>query len=352
MNGILPSSRVVLVSFLAISLGLLGVAHAGRAVELEEAAKREGKLRIVVFPSLKKVSKVFEKKYGIKIEGTYVGAPPILRKVGQESDAGIFATDVFTTAPGPTGNKLNKWALAYTPMGFEKVAKVKKDLPAGWNQVPLFIHVVGVIYNRDLVPPKQVPKSIYDLLKPEFKGKIISRTSWLGSNFLVHILSYYTWFNKDMNRWRDYWSRFKENVGRYEAKFPAVHFAVGLKEFSLGVFTLPFTSTIWGRSYPGLTYSTFKEGGIWWPNMAVIHKKAPHPNAAKLFVNFLVSDEGQRLFSKSGLIPANKEIPPKDELKKALEGIKLFNGKLQGILTRETQQNGDKWKARIQKIYR
>ena len=86
--------------------------------------------------------------------------------------------------------------------------------------------------------------------------------------------------------------------------------------------------------------------------MAVIHKKAPHPNAAKLFVNFLVSDEGQRLFSKGGVIPANDAIPPKDEIKEALEGVKLFNDDLQSIMVREIQERQDEWKARIQKIYK
>ncbi|MFQ5850382.1 MAG: extracellular solute-binding protein [Candidatus Binatia bacterium] len=351
MKGILHSSRVALASFLAISLCLLGIAHVVRAAGLEKAAKREGKLRIVVFPSFKAAAKAFEKKYGIKVEGTYVGAAGILRKVSQESDAGIFATDLFSGSPGPIGTKLNKWGLPFTPAGFEKVAKVKSQLPAGWNQTPIFIHIVGAAYHKDLVPPSRVPRSIYDLLKPEFKGKIISRTPWLGTNFIVGILSYYTWFKKDMNKWRDYWNRYKENVGRYEPKWAALHAALGLKEFSLAIFSLPYTPTTFGRTYPGLAYSTFKEGGIWFPNMAVIHKKGPHPNAAKLFVNFLVSDEGQRIIANEGLIPANKEISPKDELKRTIAGIKLFNGELQGLLSREIAENGDKWKAKIQKIY-
>ena len=344
--------NLLLVVFLATITDISrAIAQTTGAAEPEQAAKKEGKLRIVVFPSFTPLGDAFEKKYGIKVEGIYVGDPDILRKVSTESDAGIFETDVFGTATGPTGSKLNKWALPYTPVGYEKVAKVKEALPSGWNQTPLFNHVVGVIYNKELVPQKQVPKSIYDLLKPEFKGKIISRTPWLGSNYLTHILSYFTWFNQDMNKWTDYWTRFKANVGRYESAFPTLHFAVGLKEFSLGVFTLPYTATLWGPTYPGLAYSSFKEGGIWWPNMAVIHKNAPHPNAAKLFVNFLVSADGQRLFADGGNIPANQDVPAKAELKQALEGIKLFNGQLQSILVREDVEKGEEWRKRIQKIF-
>lgn len=83
-------------------------AQAGKAADLVQAAKKEGTLRIVVFPSIRPMAEAFEKKYGIKVEGTYVGDPDILRKVSTESQAGVFATDVFTTASGPTGSHLNK----------------------------------------------------------------------------------------------------------------------------------------------------------------------------------------------------------------------------------------------------
>jgi ABC-type Fe3+ transport system substrate-binding protein len=362
MKRVRSRSRLGIIYAAVIQLSIVGFcgpvatipevfAQAVRPAELEQAAKREGKLRIVVFPSLTPLAEAFEKKYGIKVEGIYVGDPDILRKVSTESEAGVFETDVFGTATGPSGSRLNKWALPYAPVGLDKLAKVKGALPPDWNQIPLFNHVVGVIYNKDLLPAKQVPKSIYDLLKPEFKGKIISRTPWLGSNYLTHILSYFTWFNQDMNKWTDYWSRFKVNVGRYESGFPALHFAVGLKEFSLGAFTLTYTATLWRPTYPGLAYSTFREGGIWWPNMAVIHKNAPHPNAAKLFVNYLISNEGQKLFAGGGNIPANEAVPPTPELKQALEGIKLFNGQLQSILVREDVEKGEEWRKRIQKIF-
>ncbi|MBI2357784.1 MAG: ABC transporter substrate-binding protein [Deltaproteobacteria bacterium] len=65
----------------------------------------------------------------------------------------------------------------------------------------------------------------------------------------------------------------------------------------MAVFTLTYTSSLWGGTYPSIAYSTFREGGIWWPNMVAIHKNTPRPNAAKLFVNYLVSEEGQRIFA-------------------------------------------------------
>ena len=153
----------VMVLSLALAVCLSGMALASSA-ELVAAAKKEGKLRVIIFSSYKKAAEVFEKKYGIRVEGSYVGAPDILRKVSQETQAGIFAIDVFATSPGPLSG-LNDWTMPYKPAGFEKVAHVMKTLPKEWNQVPLFNHVVGASYNKKLVPPEKAPRSIQDLLK-------------------------------------------------------------------------------------------------------------------------------------------------------------------------------------------
>ena len=43
-----------------------------------------------------------------------------------------------------------------------------------------------------------------------------------------------------------------------------------------------------------------------------VAKNAPHPNAGKLLAEFLVSDEGQKLFRDADYIPANPAVPPRD----------------------------------------
>ena len=345
--------RSFMVKTMALSLGLAlclsGMALASSA-ELVAAAKKEGKVRMIGFASYKKLAERFEKKYGIKVEGTYVGAPGVVRTVSQESQAGIFAIDLFGTAPGPT-SKLNNWTMKNTPAGYEKVAHHMKDLPKEWNQVPMFIHVVGASYHTDLIPPEKAPRSIYDLLKPEYKGKIVSRTPWLGSNNLVHMVSYWAWFGGSEEKWADYWTKFKANVGRFEPKWVQLHQAVGLKEYPLGIFTLPYTPYAYGRSYDNkLGYSTFREPAIWWPNMLAIHKNAPHPNAAKLLIEFGISAEGQQTFVEEGMIPADSTIKTGAALTKELEGVTFFPNAPQ-ILARETSQNVAQWKERIQKLY-
>ncbi len=344
--------RSLIIKTMALSLGLVlclsGMALASSA-ELIAAAKKEGKLRLITFSSFRKAAESFQKKYGITVEGTYVGAPGVLRTVSQESQAGISAIDMFGASPGPLSG-LNHLTQPYKPAGYEKVAHHMKALPKDWNLVPVFIHVVGASYNKELIPPEQAPRSIQELIKPKYKGKIISRTPWLGSNYLVHIASLQAWFGGNEEKWANYWKAFKVNVGRYEPKWGPLHQAVGLKEFPLGIFTLPYTPFTFGRSYPGLGYSTFREPAIWWPNMLAIHGKAPHPNAAKLFMDYAISAEGQKHFIAEGLIPADSSMKPRGSLIKELEGVKFF-AKAPEIIANEVSNNKDAWTKRIQALY-
>ena len=354
MNRISSKSWCAIISIIVCAMLALGTTVT--AGSLEEAAKKEGKLRIVAFPSFKGIAKAFQEKYGIQVEGIHFGAPSILRKVSQESDAGVFKIDAFSASPGPLAADLNKWMAKYDPKGSNNVAKIKALLPKHWKSIPAFVHVVGAVYHDELVKGKDIPKSIYDLHKSKFKGKIISRTPWLGTNFFVHILAYYTWFNKDMAKWNNYWSKFNVNIGRKTPKFVGMHNAVGMKEYHMGVYTLPYSPSTFGPAHGNhLQYTTFKEGGIWFPNFIAVHKKAPHPNAAKLFAQFVISDEGQKYFQSINLVPANEKLGPSDLLKEAFKGVDLFYKDVDGTplvstLVREMDKKSGRRKAWVNKI--
>jgi ABC-type Fe3+ transport system substrate-binding protein len=51
-------------------------------------------------------------------------------------------------------------------------------------------------------------------------------------------------------------------------------------------------------------------------------RRAPHPNAAQLFVSFLLSGEGQRMLSAQGRIPSRSDVEP--QVLKEAKGMRLF----------------------------
>jgi iron(III) transport system substrate-binding protein len=85
--------------------------------------------------------------------------------------------------------------------------------------------------------------------------------------------------------------------------------------------------------------------------MVAIHRNTGNPNAAKLFVDYLISEEGQKLFADGGNLPASKDVPPKPEIKEALKAVKLLNGTLQPTVVTELEKREEEWKSRIQKIF-
>jgi iron(III) transport system substrate-binding protein len=79
-----------------------------------------------------------------------------------------------------------------------------------------------------------------------------------------------------------------------------------------------------------------------------VTKDAPHPNAARLFTEFLVSPEGQQLYRDSDYIPVDPAIPARDSKLKPETG-----GFLAIYLTPEQLLDGlPKWGAVYQQLFK
>ena len=78
-----------------------------------------------------------------------------------------------------------------------------------------------------------------------------------------------------------------------------------------------------------------------------ITKGAPHPNAARLFVDFLTSEEGQRLFAQLDFLPAMPSVPPKTpSLTPQGGGYKAI------FLDQETVKKGfPRWKKAFEELF-
>lgn len=189
-------------------------------------------------------------------------------------------------------------------------------------------------YNSKLINPKDY-KSFWDLLNPKLKGKIVSpdlrRVRGSGPSFQ------YLYYHSDLGP--DFLRRFYSEMDvtlTADVRQAVDWLAAGKFALSMptqGVFTAKAKAQ--GLPVDEFEPHHFKEGAtisVAFGQLALMNR-APHPNAAKVFVNWLLSREGQSAFQRIMSIPGEAKNSrrvdvPKDHIPAAerrLDGAKYFD---------------------------
>jgi len=219
---------------------------------------------------------------------------------------------------GPESRDLSKWQAG--KLHFSDEAE-KYNLVYG-NRVQ-----VAFVYNRDSLTPGKI-KSWKDLLNPEWKGKIAMldprragggldiSTFWytneklgLGKSFVKQLFTTQDIFTSNEER------QIVDFVAR--GRYPIAIGPSGTLTFQLKAQGLPVE--LFGSA--GL-----QEGGFVTASNGTISvvKNAPHPNAAKVYLNYLLSNEGQVAWSKASGLASRRRDVPRDHIPEILlpqEGV-------------------------------
>jgi iron(III) transport system substrate-binding protein len=177
------------------------------------------------------------------------------------------------------------------------------------------------MYNTSLVKGDDVPKSWHDLTKPQWQGKILSddyRAAGAGN----------VWFEATYNAFgREFHEKMARQKPVFSRNFPDSERRVARGEYPI---YLPFNVSEYA-SLQGLPIKALvpAEGAAYVPMGAAILKDAPQPNAARVYLNFLLSDRGQSILAAEGFRPAK----PGFEKNAPSEVAPLLAGKLLGTTT-------------------
>lgn len=283
-----------------------------RTQRLPEAARAEGTL--VFYTSLNEqnmayVVAAFEKKYGIKVRTWRSNADRVLQRMLTEFQAGRFDVDVVHPGSGELEILHREKVLQRVESSHYKHL-LQSAMPAHHEWAPTFLSVWVQAYNTNAVKKEDLPRSYEDLLNPKWKGKLgieAGNDDWFGK--IVSEMGE----AKGLKLFRD----LAETNGLSVRK--------GHTLLSNLVISgeVPFAVTM----YNYLPQAAKKKGApVDWlaldpviarANGAGVARRAPHPAAAILFYEFLISEEGQQLFADRDYVPASRNVkwPIKGDIK-------------------------------------
>jgi len=285
-----------------------------------QEAKREGILNINIWggPNIREtVSKAFKEKYNLDIAWSAGGGLELAEKVLRERKAGIYLADMCISGPGTFVTVL-KPAGILEPLEPEFILPEVKDskLWAG-GKLPFYdkdgiiayltlTPMVNIFVNKNFTTKEQI-QSYRDLLDPKWKGKI----TWgdptqpgPGSQWFImiggKIMGYD--FMKEMAKQEPVFSRDRRTVVEWVAR----------GKYAIGIGSDKATILQFIEAGAPLEQLIPREGtylGTGGSN-TVIFKNAPHPNARKIFINWLLSKEGQTVWSQAvGDQSAREDVP-------------------------------------------
>jgi iron(III) transport system substrate-binding protein len=298
-------STVIAATFLAFGTAAQAQTPQGYPTDyasIVEAAKKEGK--VVVYATTDAVAanpliKDFETLYpGIKVEYSDLNSTELYNRFIAEAAANNGTADVLWSSAMDLQVKLVADGLAATYPSPEIKALPKwavwKDAAYGTTYEP-----ITFVYNKRLVPEADVPKDHTDLLKlltakPDFyKGKITAydpERSGVG----------YLFCNEDIKDFPQAWDLFKA-MGKTQAKLYTSAGAM-MERVTSGEHLIAygiFGSYALGRSKkdPNLGIILPKDYTMVTSRVAFISSKARNPNAAKLFLDYILSKRGQEIIA-------------------------------------------------------
>lgn len=187
--------------------------------------------------------------------------------------------------------------------------------------------VVEIRYNTKLVNPKEFA-TYWDLVNPKWKGKIVGTDPRMGGmDSLVLFFYYHPKLGPDFLR--RLYGEMDVTIAR-DYRQPLDWLAAGKFSICMPCNSRETRKAI-AQGLPIGQILDLKEGGNLTSGGGTISliDRAPHPNAAKLFVNWLLSREGQIEFQKrSGADPLRIDIPKQNVLpeNRRLDGVDYFDG--------------------------
>jgi ABC-type Fe3+ transport system substrate-binding protein len=323
MTNAYPLRWQVLASLLAFAVAFIPAQRAGaltqseianytgadRQAMLEAGAKTEGKLTLytalTVNQAVRPLVEAFQKKYPfLKVDYWRGETREILAKVTAERQANKVTADIIEMGSGASAAIK---AGAVEPFNSPSLA----DLPADYYDpqhlwVSTRLITFGNAYNTRMVKPGEL-KTYEDLLNPKWKGQMIWRadTDIGAPMFIANVIA-----TMGRQKGEEYLAKLaKQQIVESTASARAMVDSVGQGEYAIAIQAPAYHPVISKGKGAPLDVEMMEPVPV---NIATIQfvKGAPRPHAAMLFIDFILSQEGQTILQQADYIPSNPKVRP------------------------------------------
>jgi ABC-type Fe3+ transport system substrate-binding protein len=278
-----------------------------RTARLIAGAKKEGTLTLYSSAPtevMTDVTNAFTRKYGIKVNLWRGASEQILQRVTTEARGGIFP-DVMETA-GPDIEAANREKLLQ-PIATPVTAELMPEaVAANRPWIVSRLTVFTIAYNTNAVRKADAPKSYADLADPKWKGKLGVESddgNWLMT--MSHTMG------EDQAQ-----KLFRDTVAKNGISVRKGHALLGtlIASGEVPIALDSYFDEISELKKAGAPVETvFASPVVAMPTAIAAFRRAAHPYAAVLFIDFLLSEEGQKILAAHNVVPTNtkvQKLPP------------------------------------------
>lgn len=276
---------------------------------LIDAAMKEGKVvwytTLIVNQVVLPLKAAFEKKYpGVTLDFARNDEGPTEIRLINESRSGKLQADIFD---GLTVNVPLKREGLLSPIrvpNSDEYPAEMKDVDSYWHALLLFVFTPG--YNTSIVKKSEAPKTYQDLLSPKWTGKMAwnpnSSAGALG--FIGNVLlsmgeeAGMTYLHALSN----------QQIIGIQASSRAILDQVIAGEYPIGLMMFNHHNVISARKGAPTDWIAMQPVPVAFDSLGLL-KKAAHPNAARLLIDFLLSEEGQLVLKDADYLPALPRVP-------------------------------------------
>jgi len=330
--------RVIGAALLGLAVIFVDCGHGQISPQLIEAAKKEGE--VVFYGAMnvsisKRIGDLFEKKYGIPVKHWRGDATEIVNRVLVEARAGRPAFDVNLGNEAVMQSLDEKAILGvFDPpaaKGYPKQFRDPDMRMTAWRVLPY-----GINYNHQLVKADEAPKSYEELLQPKWKGKFGVANPGIHVTTLQFVLSLDKLYGPKWLKLVEGWAKQEPRIGRSLADL-IQPLTSGEIPVAIGYIKDKF-------QYPGPIEYVRESKYLASVGFIAINKQAPHANAAKLFTDFFLGAEAQRIIGETGEYVFHPEVDHK--FKKDVKDDQIVTMKL------PTNDEMESWSKKFREIFR